>query len=188
MSESPPPIPPIHGAKKRLLGKIATLDDSTCEVLETIVAGLSYQVQETIAKYTDIAMPAFAKNFKTRLQLHHATHEEVFKKKTFEYAFKAGCIVAGKKSEMDPNVTSAGYDVVVDGVRYSLKTEAGASMSPQYIKISKLMEARWIRECRTGKDFLRGTKHIMDHFTHYDRVLIVRAFKVKTPYRASREV
>jgi hypothetical protein len=181
-----PAVPPVQGAKQRLLGKIAALDDPTCEVLETIVAGLSARCEETIDRGTDIAVPAFAKNFRTRLQFHHATHEEVFKKKTFEYAFKAACIVAGKKSEMDPDVTSPGYDVIVDKVRYLLKTEAGANMSPHYIKISKLMEARWIRECRTGEDFLRGTKRIMEHFTHYDRVLVLRAFKVATPFNGVR--
>lgn len=181
-----PPILPILGASQRLLNTIAALDDSTCEVLETIVAGLSSKWEEKIAPDTDIVAPEFAKNFKTRLQLHHATHEEVFKKKTFEFAFKAACIVSGKKAEMDENVTNPGYDVLVDQVRYSLKTEAGSHLNETHIKISKLMEARWIRDCRTGADFHAGMKRILKHFTHYDRVLILRAFRITDPFEGVR--
>lgn len=177
---------PMTASRNRLLAKIKSLDEATCDVLETVVAGLSCRVQETVAPDTDIAVPAFAKNFITRLQLHHATHEEVFKKKTFEFAFKAGCIAAGKNAEMDKDVTSPGYDVIVDHVRFSLKTEASANIHPQKVKISKLMEARWIRECRTGEDFLRNTRTILDHFSRYDRVLILRVFKVTSPFKGIR--
>ena len=153
-SPSAPEAPVNEGAKARLTKKIQSLDDPTCAVLETIVAGLSARFVEVIDSDTDIVTEPFAKNFRIRLQLHHATHEEVFKKKTFEFAFKAASIVAGRTAEMDEDVTSAGYDLKVDDVRFSLKTEAGKTTSGTHIKISKLMEARWIRECRTGQDYL----------------------------------
>lgn len=181
-----PATPVNEGAKARLTAKIQTLDDPTCAVLETIVAGLSARFVEDIAKDTDIVTTPFAKNFRTRLQLHHATHEEVFKKKTFEFAFKAASIVAGRTAELDANVTSAGYDVKVDQTRYSLKTEAGKNTSSTHIKISKLMEARWIRECRTGADYLANMGKVQAHLTHYDRVLILRAFQVTAPFRGVR--
>ncbi len=181
------PEPPLNeGAKVRLTRSIQALDDPTCAVLETIVAGLATRVVEVIAPDTDIVTAEFATNFRTRLQLHHATHEEVFKKKTFEFAFKAASIVAGRSAAMDANATSAGYDVKVDGVRYSLKTEAGKRPSTSQIKISKLMEARWIRECRTGQDYLVNMDKVVRHIGHYDRVVILRAFQVKTPFQGVR--
>ena len=185
-SPSEPETPVNEGAKARLTKKIQSLDDPTCAVLETIVAGLSARFVEVIDPNTDIATEPFAKNFRTRLQLHHATHEEVFKKKTFEYAFKAASIVAGRAAEMDEDVTSAGYDVKVDDVRFSLKTEAGKATRGTHIKISKLMEARWIRECRTGQDFLTNMDKVKTHLTHYDRVIILRAFQVASPFNGVR--
>ncbi len=183
----PLPEPPLNeGAKARLSRKIQTLDDSTCAVLETIVAGLATRFDEVIEKDTDIVTAVFARNFRTRLQLHHATHEEVFKKKTFEFAFKAASIVAGRTAEMDQDVTSAGYDVKVDGVRYSLKTESGKRPSSTQIKISKLMEARWIRECRTGEDYLANMAKVAKHFSHYDRVLMLRSCHITVPFRGVR--
>lgn len=184
---SPVPETPLNeGAKARLTRKILTLDDPTCAVLETIVAGLSARFIESVESCTDIVTEPFAKNFRTRLQLHHATHEEVFKKKTFEFAFKAASIVAGRTAEMDEDVTSAGYDVKVDDVRFSLKTEAGKTTSGTHIKISKLMEARWIRECRTGQDYLANMGKVRTHLTHYDRVIILRAFQVTSPFNGVR--
>jgi hypothetical protein len=155
-------------------------------VVETIVDGLSYQLLEDIGPDSNIVDPAFARNFRTRLQIHHATHEEVLKKKSFEFAFKAASVAAGRVAEMEPDATRPGYDVVVEGVRFSLKTEAGSRMSERSVKISKLMEARWIRECRTGVDFREGCKRILEHFKHYDRILLLRAFTVTTPFAGVR--
>ena len=177
-----PETPVNEGAKVRLTKKIQSLDDPTCAVLETIVSGLSARFVEVIDAKTDIVTESFAKNFRTRLQLHHATHEEVFKKKTFEYAFKAASIVAGRSADMDDNVTIAGYDLMVDDVRFSLKTEAGKTTSGTHIKISKLMEARWIRECRSGKDYLSNMEKVKTHLSHYDRIITLRAFRVDTPF------
>ena len=182
MAKDQPLVKKTKGAKERLLARIAALDDLTCQILETMVDGLSARYEEQIAPDTDIAIPAFARNFRQRLQIHHATHEEAFKKKTFEFAFKAASIAAGKKSEIDQNVSSPGYDVIVDRTKYSLKTEAGKSTSPKFITISKLMEARWIRECQVPADFHAGMTRLLEHFSHYERVLTLRAIRVSEPF------
>lgn len=183
---SEPVTPQNEGAKSRLIKTIQTLDDPTCAVLETIVAGLGVRCEEDIEPDSDIVTEPFARNFRTRLQLHHATHEEVFKKKSFEFAFKAASVVAGRLAEMEPNVTSAGFDVRVDGVRFSLKTEAGKQTSKKLIKISKLMEARWIRRCKTSTDFFNHMEKLTQHFSHYDRVLTLRVFRVIKPFPGVR--
>lgn len=186
MADEEPTVHETEGAKSRLLRKIGNLDDLSCQVLETMVDSLGEEYREEIATDTDIAIPAFAINFRQRLKIHHATHEEAFKKKTFEFAFKASSIAAGKTAEMDSNDSSPGYDVIVNGEKFSLKTEAGRSISPTHLTISKLMEARWIRDCDTGEDFQRGMAHLMRHFTKYDRVIMLRAIKVSTPFDGMR--
>src|SRR5436190_1551052 len=135
MLESQPPLHGPKGAKARLRDKIKPLDDATCQILETIVDSLAAPYEGDIDQHSDIATPRFSENFRQRLQIHHATHEEAFKKKTFEFAFKAACIAAGRKAELDPNATSPGYDVTVDGERYSLKTEAGKKINRRYITV-----------------------------------------------------
>lgn len=182
MAQEQPSVQKTEGAKARLLRKVGQLDDLGAQVLETMVDSLAGSFRETLLPSSDIATPAFAQNFRQRLQIHHATHEEAFKKKTFEFAFKASSIAAGKTATMDPNDSNPGHDVTVDKVKFSLKTEAGKSINSDFITISKLMEARWIRECQTGEDFQRGMSKLLTHFLHYERIVMLRAKAVSVPF------
>lgn len=182
MESEQPPVHPTQGARSRVLKKLKGVDESACQILETMIDSLGGPLLEEILPDSDIALPAFAQNFRQRLQIHHATHEEVFKKKTFEFAFKAASIAAGKRAIIDPNESNPGHDVMVDGGKFSLKTEGGKKISANRITISKLMEARWIRDCYTGEDFQRGMQHLLRHFSHYERVITLRARRVCSPF------
>lgn len=109
--------------------------------------------------------------------IHHATHDEVFKKKSFEYAFYGASRAAGRNATIVSDPTNPGRDVEVDGTSFSLKTEAARSMNPTKIKISKLMEDRWIRDCHTKADFARETsRRVTQHLQEYEHILVLRAF------------
>ncbi|MBY0523369.1 MAG: hypothetical protein K2R98_08215 [Gemmataceae bacterium] len=84
------------------------------------------------------------------------------------------------------NPVNAGHDITVDGVAFSMKTEAGASISATHLKISKFMEARWIRECKTGVDFHRGMAKLLKHLSHYQRIIVLRVFHVTEPVAGVR--
>lgn len=119
--------------------------------------------------------------FSNVLLIHHATNDDKFKKKAFEFAFRGACAAQGRKAVITVSQTNPGADVIVDGQRFALKTEADANISLRSIKISKLMEARWIRELSTKKD--RGTipqEKIAHHLRRYDRIVILRAFDSNT--------
>jgi hypothetical protein len=119
----------------------------------------------------------FTEDFTNRLLIHHATNEDKLKKKSFEFAFKAASLSAGRRAIIVANQTNPGADVIVDNTSYSLKTEASASIRDDELTISKLMEARWIRDCTSNKDFVRGIKdHVLPHFTSYQRIICLRAF------------
>ena len=165
--------------KDRLLAKIRAIDDEACLVIESLVDALALVIENHIAEDTDIVTARFSKNFKTRLQIHHATTREKFKKKSFEYAFQEACKAAGWHADMTLSGTFAGNDVTVKGVRYSLKTEASAKIMNNVITISKFAEAAWIRDCRTSQDFRdKCVARVETHIGHYDRILILRAFSV----------
>lgn len=168
-----------RAAKDRLLAKIQSIDDEACLVIESLVDALALVVENHIAEDTDIVVARFAKNFKTRLQIHHATTREKFKKKSFEYAFQEACRAAGWPATITASGTFAGNDVTVKGVRYSLKTEASAGIMNNAITISKFAEAAWIRDCRTSQDFRdKCVAKVETHIGHYDRILVLRAFSV----------
>ncbi len=153
------------------------LHPAQLDLLVSMAAAMSRGVEERIEPASDIVTTEFNVNFSNRLIIHHATHDEVFKKKSFEYAFYGASRAAGRNATIVSDPTNPGRDVEVDGTSFSLKTEAARSMNPTKIKISKLMEARWIRDCRTKADFARETsRRVAQHLQEYERILVLRAF------------
>lgn len=147
-----------------------------------ILADMADALAKTVLVHSDSADSIFGslefhKYFSNVLLIHHATNDDKFKKKAFEFAFRGACAAQGRKARITASQTDPGADVIVDGQKYSLKTEADAKISLRSIKISKLMEARWIRELSTQKD--RGTipqQKITHHLKQYDRIVVLRAF------------
>lgn len=148
-------------------------------LLRDLAEALARDVEVSIDPNSDILTAAFVESFSGRLLAYHAMNEERMTKKAFEYAFRAASRAAGREAELTGNPVNAGADATVDGVRFSLKTEAAQNISRSSITISKLMEARWIRECRTGEDFASATRrHVGDHLRNYQRMLTLRSFDV----------
>ena len=158
---------------------IAQLNSGQIDLLMEMARYMTVRVDESVSETSDILTPKFRANFSNRLLLHHATHVEKLTKKSFEYAMCAAFQSDGHNAEIVADSTNPGPDLIVDSVKYSLKTEAASSIHAQRITISKLMEARWIRDCRTREDFSQYTKErVVTHLQKYDRVLMLRAFSV----------
>jgi len=159
----PPLLPPLTASQERLLANIAQ--------------AFRADVETIVEPNSDLATPDFIEDFTNRLLLYHALNAEPLKKKTFEYAFAASCRSAGKHAVVNVNSTHAGHDVDVDGVAFSCKTEASTGISRSAIVISKLMEARWIRECASSADFAAQVRNrIVHHLQSYQRMIMLRAF------------
>lgn len=138
---------------------------------------LARGVEGFIEDSSNIVSPEFSADFSNRLLLHHATNQDKFKKKAFEFAFCESCRAIGKAASINADPTNPGADVTVDNVKFSLKTEASASTNRKKILISKLMEAAWVRDCLTGEDFLRHVNsRIVTHLNKYERILALRAY------------
>lgn len=160
----------------RLQSLILGLGDGKARLLLEMAEAISSPIAEELASDSDIVTNPFAENFATRLRLHHATSEEKFKKKSFEYAFTAAAQASGRNAQITNNPTHPGADVMVDGCGFSLKTEASANLSQTRITISKLTEARWIRECRSSEDFCSKVRaRVCAHLRSYQRILMLRA-------------
>lgn len=154
-----------------------TLPPRQLATLLRMAKALAEGIEVTVAPDSDLLTPAFVEDFNDSLLVHHATHAQNLNKKTFEYAFREASASAGRQATITSNQVNPGADVVVDGVKYSLKTEGAASISSRTITISKLMEAVWIRNCLTGEDFAREAAHrITEHLDSYDRILVLRSF------------
>lgn len=165
------------GAQEELARLISQLPPERVNLLIEMGNALARSVVAEVSSDTDIVVSAFERDFSGRLLLFHAMHDAALTKKTFEYFFCGSSRAAGRAAIQTENSVYPGEDVVVDGQKFSLKTEGGKSISHAVIHISKLMEARWIRDCHSADDFCTLSKErIGVHLDHYERIISLRSF------------
>lgn len=154
------------------------------DILVEFARSLTRDVVHFINDESDIMTTPFVEEFSNRLRFYHATQAEKMNKKAFEFAFLEASKKAGRKSELIGDPTNPGIDIVVDGVGFSMKTEAAESIKPEEIHISKLMEARWIRDCENREDFAKEVREkVGGHLRRYQRILMLRAFDTLKGYK-----
>ncbi len=115
--------------------------------------------------------------------IHHAVVEEKLNKKSFEYIFRDALRHDGKPARLTLSSVHPGADLILDETRFSLKTEASRGIRATKITISKLMEARWIRDKDKFGLAQESVRRLSDHLQGYDRIVMLRA-----AYLASEQV
>ena len=128
---------------------------------------------------SDLATSLFVEYFSSRLLIHHAVVEKKLNKKSFEYIFRDALRHDGKSAEITVSDVYPGADLVVDGTRISLKTEASKNIRKNKITISKFMEARWIRDQDASGLAQLASARLSEHMTGYERIIMLRAFALK---------
>ena len=163
-------------ALQQLIQVVTGLDPIQVELLTEVATVMLRRVEETVNPNSNLVTPRFAANFRNRLLIHHATNEAKLTKKAFEYAFKGACEADGKIGFITLSDTFSGVDVTIDGVRFSLKTEASKDIKAEQITISKFTEARWIQQQTTLDELAKEVaSRIPTHLNNYDRILVLRA-------------
>lgn len=154
------------------------LSDSQMKLVLRMVRAMQEPVEGYVARESDILQEDVATAFANQLVLHHATHDERLNKKSFEYLFKYANEAAGRTATINQNTTLAGADIVVNGERFSLKTQSDGGIKPHAVYVQKFMEARWMRDCETREALARElSARVGHHLTQYDRVLMLRGHK-----------
>lgn len=157
---------------------VSHLTREQLQIITEIVNAFKIPVQATAYPAGGLCTDKFFSDFQSRLVLYHAINEDAMKKKAFEFAFAKSCNAEGRNATVTENPVIAAADVIVGQERFSCKTEASAGMNANFITISKLMEARWIRGCQSGEDFCNGIKsNVVPHLMRYERIIMLRAFK-----------
>lgn len=157
--------------------EITSLSYRQIATVNAIIRYLRVPVEYTTAGNSSLVDEKFAEEMKDQLRLHHATHESPLNKKPFEYAFKQCLIAQGhSESDLNPKPGESAYDVYGNNQRWSLKTEAGKSISPTVLRIEKLSEALWIRQADTPERCVDELQRsLSEHMQGYDRIICLRA-------------
>lgn len=146
------------------------------EVLTGIIAKFAEEQDGEHVRDDFLDADAF-EYFSTRLAAHHASSGVALKKENFEHILEQSFRRAGHQARRTDSMTHRGADLEVDGRFYSLKTEAAAGLNPKKITISKLMEARWIRDLNGHEDAPDQVRdRVLSHLDEYERIFILRSY------------
>ncbi|MGG7518252.1 hypothetical protein ACQ3G6_10245 [Allorhizobium undicola] len=161
---------------KAAVAALKLLTPIQVEVLTGIIAKFAEeQICEHLRK--DFLDDAALEYFSTRLAAHHASSGVPLKKENFEHILEQSFKRAGHKARRTDSMVHRGADLEVDGRFYSLKTEAAKGLNPKSITISKLMEARWIRDLSGPEDAPEQVRRrILSHLDEYERIFILRSY------------
>lgn len=129
---------------------------------------------------TDIFNSSIVDDFGDILRLHHCFSREPFSKDKFEYALESVFRVAEISANLAPR-GQRGYDIIIDGQRISLKTEAAASIQINTIHISKFMELGGGEWGDNPKDLIGLRDQFLKTLSTFDRILMLRALKKGRP-------
>jgi type II restriction enzyme len=83
--------------------------------------------------------------------------------------------MAGRDAKLADSRTNRGHDLTVDGVRFSLKTQADKGIREDEIHISKFMELGKGVWSSRATDLAGLREQFMRHLDGYDRILTLRS-------------
>ncbi|MCZ7556991.1 MAG: restriction endonuclease [Bacteroidia bacterium] len=110
------------------------------------------------------------------MRVHHAFSAEPFSKDKFEYVLVRISAMHGKSAELAPK-GNPGHDITVDGIRYSLKTQADSGIKETVLWISKFMElgkGEWSDDPAQ----LEGLRdQFLEHMKSYERIIVLRSLR-----------
>lgn len=172
------------GSEDRINDLIANLQgipDRQFHWIELITQALKTKHRITISK-TDILDREGAEDFADALKVHHVFSSQPFTKDRFEYILNDILLRRKRKSELAKK-GNRGHDITIDGVKFSLKTQADKAITENEIWISKFMEmgkGEW-----TDKpEQLAGLRDLfLRHMKQYDRILTLRCIKKQNPWK-----
>lgn len=161
---------------EQAISALRSLSPIQVEVLTSIIAKFAADQSGEHLRKDFLGDDAF-EYFSTRLAAHHASSGVALKKENFEHILEQSFKRTGHDAKRTDSMVHRGADLEVDGRYFSLKTEAAKGLNPQSITISKLMEARWIRDLRDKSEAPKQVRdRILSHLNEYERIFMLRSY------------
>jgi type II restriction enzyme len=108
------------------------------------------------------------------LRIHHCLSVEALSKDRFEYALERTLKLCGKSAELAKSKTNHGHDITINGVPFSLKTQADKGIKENEIHISKFMELGKGHWKDSVEDLAGLREQFLKHMTAYERIITLR--------------
>lgn len=151
------------------------LNDKHIEIIQHLINGFTTSVDAKLHR-TDFINKNEFDYISARLIAHHATSANALRKENFEHALEDAFRFEGKNVPPSDDPTRRGADIVVNGLRVSLKTCSRKSRTLNVVEISKFAESRWLREPLQRKDaseINRLMKNALNsHLADYQKIIM----------------
>lgn len=157
-----------------LVNLLSGLSPRQLQHVRNLIVALREGTQYEINPDSDFANAEFAESFGDQLIAHNQGSGIPLTKDKFEWAMVQALRDADHEASKLPN-GNPGEDILVDGIPWSLKTQADKNIKVDWIHISKYMElgkGSW--ESATDISALR--QRMFDHMRRYDRIFTLRCF------------
>ena len=157
----------------RLAALFPELDASQIGWLDQIARQLKRPHTYKRNNSSDIISDCLLKEVGDGIRLHHCFSKEAFSKDKFEYLMERAATLCGAKAELAAK-GNPGHDISIDGVRFSLKTQANKGIKRGSIHISKFMELGRGEWTNRDEDLIGLRERFFTHMKMYDRILVLR--------------
>lgn len=148
-------------------------------ILAQTTFAMQHPLEATLFNESFLNTQAF-NHVSNRLISHHATSNRPLKKENFEHAIEDAFREQNCDVPLSTDPTRRGADVMIDNVRYSLKTHGSSSNDlriPSHVDISKFAESRWMRGALQTENFDLLRTQLFDsvrsHLAEYDFIFML---------------
>jgi len=167
---------------RRLAAALPHVSDALLAWIDEVVRELSKGRTFVRNPASNLVNNQFLDDLGDTLRLHHVFSNEPFSKDKFEYAMEWIANRCGHKANL-ARKGNPGHDITIDGVSFSLKTQANKGIKLDEILISKFMElgkGKWGAD-PSDLDGLRD--QFLEHMKSYERILTLRYLEHDGPRR-----
>ncbi len=166
---------------ERIKNNISSLSNSQIELIEQIIKQFNLPYKEIYRhKDSDIFTDQVLLDFGDVLKIHHCFSYEPFTKDKFEFALERTLHNCNFNANLAPK-GNPGHDIEINGIRFSLKTQADKSTKSDKIHISKFMELGKGEWSDNPNDLNNLLNLFFNHLNGYDRILSLRCLQ-KVPF------
>lgn len=158
---------------QRLCEALKGLTDGQTEWLRTVIEQFQRPYQFSKHTESDIITDCVLQDFGDGLRIHHCFSREAFTKDKFEYALERVASFCGSSAKLAPR-GNPGHDITINGVRFSLKTQADKNLKVGHLHISKFMELGKGDWSDQEEDLIDLREQFFRHMRNYDRILSLR--------------
>jgi type II restriction enzyme len=175
--------PEIVARVDRLCVALRELSPPQLDFIERVVA----RFREAFLKIerhpqSDLVDQQLLRDFGDVLRIHHCFSREALSKDRFEYALEKTLTLCGKAASLATPRTHRGHDITIEGIPYSLKTQADKGIREDELHISKFMELGKGHWSASTRDLGGLRDQFLRHMNGYERILSLRCLS-KDPKR-----